>query len=112
MTYRRMLYIFAIIKRNHFEEIMCVCFSRTTPSMYIYLWRFIFFSCSLFSKLWTVKCPDGLHGPRALTLVAAGEKNAGALSWRKRKMAAKGVQRRPAAGKVVVGAIVLVSTHG
>ena len=28
MTYRRMLYVFAIIKRNHFEVIMCVCFSH------------------------------------------------------------------------------------
>ena len=35
MTYRRMLYIFAIIKRNHFEVIMCVCFSHDTIYMYI-----------------------------------------------------------------------------
>ena len=27
MTYRRMSYTFAIIKRNHFEVIMCLCFS-------------------------------------------------------------------------------------
>ena len=30
MTYRRMLYLFAIIKQNHFEVIMCVCFSHNT----------------------------------------------------------------------------------
>ena len=30
IAYRGMLYIFAIIKRNHFEVIMCVCFSHDT----------------------------------------------------------------------------------
>ena len=34
MTYRRMLYIFAIIKRNHFEVIMCVCFSHDTKHVH------------------------------------------------------------------------------
>ena len=29
-----MLYIFAIIKRNHFEVIMCVCFSHDTKHVY------------------------------------------------------------------------------
>ena len=34
MTYRRTLYIFAIIKRNHFEVIMCVCFSHETKHVH------------------------------------------------------------------------------
>ena len=34
MTYRRMLYIFAIIKRNKFEVIMCVCFSHDTKHVH------------------------------------------------------------------------------
>ena len=34
MAYRRMLYIFAIIKRNHFEVIMCVCFSHDTKHVH------------------------------------------------------------------------------
>ena len=34
MTYRRMLYISAIIKRNHFEVIMCVCFSHDTKHVH------------------------------------------------------------------------------
>ena len=34
MTYRRMLYIFAIIKRNHFEVIMSVCFSHDTKHVH------------------------------------------------------------------------------
>ena len=34
MTYRRMLYIFAIIKRNHFEVIMYVCFSHDTKHVH------------------------------------------------------------------------------
>ena len=45
MTYRRMLYILAIIKRNHFEVIMCACFSHDTKLKwlkYILKWfRFI-----------------------------------------------------------------------
>ena len=34
MTYRRMLYIFAVIKRNYFEIIMCVCFSLDTKHVH------------------------------------------------------------------------------
>ena len=34
MAYRRILYIFAIIKRNHFEVIMCVCFSHDTKHVH------------------------------------------------------------------------------
>ena len=34
MTYRRMLYIFAIIKRNHFEVIMYVRFSHDTKHVH------------------------------------------------------------------------------
>ena len=34
MTYRRMLYIFAIMKRNHFEVIMWVCFSHDTKHVH------------------------------------------------------------------------------
>ena len=37
MTYRRMLYIYyinAIIKRNNFEVIMCVCFSHDTKHVH------------------------------------------------------------------------------
>ena len=30
MVYRRMLYILAIIKLNHFEVIMCMCFFHHT----------------------------------------------------------------------------------
>ena len=43
MIYRRMLYIFAIIKRNHFKVVMCVCFSHDTKHVqYILkLFRFI-----------------------------------------------------------------------
>ena len=34
MTYRRMLYIFAIMNRNHFKVIMCVCFSHHTKHVH------------------------------------------------------------------------------
>ena len=34
MTYRRMLYIFVIIKRNHFEVFMCMCFSHDTKHVH------------------------------------------------------------------------------
>ena len=34
MTYRRMLYMFAFVKRNHFEVIMYVCFSHDTKHVH------------------------------------------------------------------------------
>ena len=42
MTYRRMLYIFAIIKRNHFEVIMC--FTHDTKHVHFEVISFYTFS--------------------------------------------------------------------